>query len=715
MRTLHRSNGSYYLMTTPAGGADPDGFVEPDGGWTGALAEELAIRDATVDRGGLANAFKGHDPASGRPLDPRHARVSVGAIDCLFAAPKSVSVLHALASDEVGAIARQAHVRAVEGALGFLERNAAFVRRRGNLVEATGLLAAAFVHRTSRAPDPHLHTHLLVTNLGADGEGRWSAIDGRPLYAQAGAAGSLYRSALRREISDHLDIAWERRVEGFADLIGIPKSALRGFSQRSDEIDAELREISQWSRRSKEIAADRTRSAKQLDISYESLVRQWRERALDLGVARSTLTRLSTPAKRTAEIAHDDHTVLVRAVETSVSSFDRPFTRSELVRATAARLVEGARVDTVESTIDAELESASIVFADERIAFFNRARTGRFPSGMVEARYMTKEVAELVRERDNGLRAFVRSELTLDARSARAFERGGVVTPPTTAVYEFIQAAARAAQEDGRPIAAFAASRVGAAHLEALTGIEPEGLRTASALRDGSFVVLDDPGFAPIRGTADLVEFARCGRIAAVFLDRRADRTFVERDPSLSGFPGQLERFDVDGVRVVVASDLTRLAAETRRLRGVSRVSGREPLIVSARPASIADLVGGTIESGRLGRMFNAQARGEVFAVGPATVLVRALNEIPEERRTHVVVAPIEPGRDRRRFALGVAEPRSLRQALGRFPLGSRERGDWIARSEELDRTMRLDRSRSLARDLHQGARPRSREMSRDL
>ncbi|MGB9113356.1 MAG: MobF family relaxase, partial [Acidimicrobiales bacterium] len=327
LRTLHRSNGSYYLMTTPAGGADPDGLVEPDGRWTGSLAEEFAIGDAVVDRDGLVNAFKGRDPANGHPLDTRHARVSVGAIDCVFAAPKSVSVLHALGSDEVGAIVRQAHIRAVEGALGFLERNAAFVRRRGNLVEATGLLAAAFVHRTSRAPDPHLHTHLLVTNLGADGSGRWSALDGRPIYAQAGGAGSLYRSGLRREISDHLDIAWERRVEGFADLIGISKAALRGFSQRSDEIDAELQEIGQWSRRSKEIASDLTRSAKQLDVSYETLVRQWRERALDLGVARSTMTRLSTPSRSAAVAGRDDHRVLVRAVETSVSSFDRPFTR----------------------------------------------------------------------------------------------------------------------------------------------------------------------------------------------------------------------------------------------------------------------------------------------------------------------------------------------------------------------------------------------------
>ena len=51
-------------------------------------------------------------------------------------------------------------------------------------VNTTGLIAAAFDHRDSRAGDPNLHTHVAVSNkvraIGADGIPRWLALDGTP-------------------------------------------------------------------------------------------------------------------------------------------------------------------------------------------------------------------------------------------------------------------------------------------------------------------------------------------------------------------------------------------------------------------------------------------------------------------------------------------------------------------------------------------------------
>ncbi len=624
-----------------------------------------------------------------------------------------MSVLHALGSDEVSSIVRQAHERAVEGALGYLERHAAFVRRRGRLVDTGGLLAAAFVHRTSRAPDPHLHTHLLVANLGVDGEGRWSAIDSRPIYAHAGAVGSLYRSSLRRAISDRLDISWERRVEGFADLVGISKLALRGFSQRSDEIDAELREAHGSSRRAKDVAADRTRRPKQLEVNYETLVRQWRARAFDLGISRSTLTRLSSPSRGVQNVS-GSITDLARAVEASATSFDRPFTRGELVRATSARLVDGAAVEAVESVIDAELNRAPLVRADARVAYLSGPRSGRFPSGLVEARYMTREVADFVRERDDGLADLGCSARPFAAKDARAFERGGIVVPPTVAAYELVRTAARGAHEAGRPILAFAASRVGAAHLEAVTGIEPEPWTSAPTIPEGAFVVVDGPRFTPIRGTAKLVAFARSGRIAAVFLDG-AHGDPPRRDLVLAGDSGPLERFDVDGVRLVVAPDLTRLAFEARRVADVARANGREPIVVSARPGSIADLVGQTIDPTRLRGALGRHRCPEVIAVGAASVLSRAIVDVADGSRIHLVLSSI--GRDRvgRAAALGIAEPLGARRSLGRFPLGSKERARWISRSEARDRAMALDSARPFDRTPFDRPPRRAREIGRDL
>ena len=103
--------------------------------------------------------------------------------DLTFSAPKSVSVLFGLGDEEIRARVREAHDVAVSEAVGHLERSAAAVRRGhgGAIVEeASGLVAAAFRHRTSRAGDPQLHTHVLVANLGRGVEagGRRSTVGG---------------------------------------------------------------------------------------------------------------------------------------------------------------------------------------------------------------------------------------------------------------------------------------------------------------------------------------------------------------------------------------------------------------------------------------------------------------------------------------------------------------------------------------------------------
>ncbi|MGA8295830.1 MAG: MobF family relaxase [Acidimicrobiales bacterium] len=713
MKTLRRSNGAYYLKTTLAGGADPNGFVEPDGKWTGSLSQDLAIFESRVDAKGLVSAFKGLDPLLGRPLDPRHHRVEVAAIDCVFAAPKSVSVLHALGREGVSAVVRDAHERAVEGVLGYLERNAAFVRRQGNLVEATGLLAAAFVHRTSRAPDPHLHTHLLVTNLGRDHAGRFSAIDSRPFYAHVAAAGSLYRSGLRREISDRVGVVWERRAEGFSDILGISPAALRGFSQRSDDIEAELEHAHSSSRRAREVAADHTRPDKQLDVSYEVLVERWRQRALDLGVTGSSLDRVAARTRQDDRGSRQKDAELLRLVEESVGSFDRPFSRRELVRATSGRVVDGAPVETIESAVDAHLRDAPLVRSEARVAFFSRSGSGRFPSGVAETRFMTEEIAGLVRARDETLAALASTERRLDPDSARACVFGSLVLPSTTAAYEFVHMVAKAAHEDGRRVVSLAASRAGAAHLEAVTGVSPEPWKNAWTLPRGAFVVVDALAHAPLREAVDLLELARSRRIHAVFLDRLADGAELgpRAEPMGRSFP--LDRFEAHGVRVVVAPDLSELASEVRRLSVLARAQGRDPVVVSARPDSIEDLIGTSIEPRKLRRALEGRTSATVLVVGSARSLDRALTDVPDDRRIHLVLAPIG-GDVSRAAALGIAEPGAIRSSLGRYPLGSRDRARWMNRAEALERSVIVERPRTRDRaSFDRGSRRRDLGLER--
>ena len=129
------------------------------------------------------------------------------------------------------------------------------------LIEANGFIGAAFRHRTSRAGDPQLHTHVVVPNLVQGADGRWSAPDGRHLYAWKMTAGTLYRSALRAELAP-LGLAWDVRRNGLSELRDIPKAILRAFSKRRVDIEAAMDARGARRQRRAETAALATRQRK---------------------------------------------------------------------------------------------------------------------------------------------------------------------------------------------------------------------------------------------------------------------------------------------------------------------------------------------------------------------------------------------------------------------------------------------------------------------
>jgi hypothetical protein len=93
-------------------------------------------------------------------------------------APKSVSVLWAMGSPELRAKIEAAHDAAVQEAVDYLEENAAITRRGkgGKQREKAFLVVAIFEHSASRALDPALHSHALVTNLALREDGTWGTL-----------------------------------------------------------------------------------------------------------------------------------------------------------------------------------------------------------------------------------------------------------------------------------------------------------------------------------------------------------------------------------------------------------------------------------------------------------------------------------------------------------------------------------------------------------
>jgi len=191
----------------------------------------------------LGRLLAGEDPASGALLGRPIAEGGVAGFDLTFKAPKSVSILFGIGEPGLADALRGCHEAAVTDALGYLEREACRARRGHDGVigvQGEGFVAAAFQHRTSRAGDPLLHTHVVVANRTLGPDGRWTALDARPLFRHAKTAGFVYQARLRHEVSERLGLEWGEVGKGSAELAGFSRELVEHFSRRRAEIVAQL-------------------------------------------------------------------------------------------------------------------------------------------------------------------------------------------------------------------------------------------------------------------------------------------------------------------------------------------------------------------------------------------------------------------------------------------------------------------------------------------
>ena len=126
-------------------------------------------------------------------------------------------------------------------ALSFIERQALFTRQgrtgsgRSNV---TGLVAAAFTHRDSRAGDPDLHTHVAVANKVQTLDGRWLSIDGRVLFKATVAASETYNTALEQHLRDRLGVRFAERPDAdpgkrpVREIVGVEPALNERWSAR---------------------------------------------------------------------------------------------------------------------------------------------------------------------------------------------------------------------------------------------------------------------------------------------------------------------------------------------------------------------------------------------------------------------------------------------------------------------------------------------------
>jgi Ti-type conjugative transfer relaxase TraA len=401
---LARGQQDYYLNSVARGVEDYYiGAGEAPGYWLGGGSADLGLEGHVRERE-LTPVLEGRDPATGEVVTHRHHKARMPGFDLTFRAPKSVSLVHALGPKEASNEIINAHDSAVLLALDYLERHTA-VGRRGTdgviPIDTTGFVAAAFRHRTSRAGDPLLHTHVLVANLIHGDDGKWSALDGRLLYSHAKTAGYLYQAQLRKEIARRLGVEWTQVRNGTAEIEGIPRVAIDEFSRRRAEIEIRMEQRGERSARAAQVATLDTRRAKDHGVRPEGLQPEWEQRAEGVGLTRRDLKQVlgrSRTNYRPPTSALADELFGPEGLTRDASSF----TVREVIQALCERRGPGVSSAQIEKEANELLESDLVVrLSAAKSDFLLRSTSLRLGNGQVvpsvndATRYSTKEMLRL--------------------------------------------------------------------------------------------------------------------------------------------------------------------------------------------------------------------------------------------------------------------------------------------------------------------------------
>ncbi|MET8848617.1 MobF family relaxase [Amycolatopsis sp. NPDC004625] len=199
-------------------------------------------------------AHDGKDPADEKELkgwlaeQKQNLKSAVSGVEAVFSYDKTLSIAWAAASPagrkRIVGMARHAALDTVS----YMERNVAFTRR-GNMGEAqvdvNGITAAMFEHWDSRAGDPHLHFHVLISSkVQRSDDGEWTALDLRTMFAATVTASEYFDNRLR-DLFRGQGATWvQRGAEGVDmkrpvwQLEAVPVELVKLFSQRHRQFEA---------------------------------------------------------------------------------------------------------------------------------------------------------------------------------------------------------------------------------------------------------------------------------------------------------------------------------------------------------------------------------------------------------------------------------------------------------------------------------------------
>jgi|SRR5882724_1164320 len=242
----HLKTGDYYMEGRTVSGE-----------WIGAGAKKLNLSGITNEKDFL-NLCRNVNPQTGERLTQRSnaKRVTVDKngivheyanrrifFDFTISPPKSVSIA-ALVGNDKRII--EAHDKAIHAAMNEFESFAATrVRTDGqyDYRPTSNLVGAIFRHDTSRALDPHLHSHCILFNATFDAkENRWKALETCEMFPAQKFIENVYYHELVKSLQK-FGYRIQNNPRGDFEIEGVSPELVERFSKRHREIDEKTKEL----------------------------------------------------------------------------------------------------------------------------------------------------------------------------------------------------------------------------------------------------------------------------------------------------------------------------------------------------------------------------------------------------------------------------------------------------------------------------------------
>jgi Ti-type conjugative transfer relaxase TraA len=306
---------------------------EPPGIWHGTEAERLGV-GGEVNREEFLRLCEGYTKDGKEKLVQNAGKDSRRAgFDLTFSAPKSASVLWALSDDLTRKEIQDAQREAVKKALDYLEREAGYTRKGkgGEEHERCNLLFAMFEHGTSRAQDPHLHTHAVAINTTHREDGTTGALEPKEIFRHKMAAGAVYRAELSAQLEKRLGVEIEQGKKDTFEIAGVPHALAEEFSKRREVIlSAMEKEGAKGAARAAHFTV--TTREKKAHVARELLFDEWQEAGRAHGFSHEKVLAQTLPRLTDREL---EKSFTAEAAAQKITETQSYFSEKEFVRRVA--------------------------------------------------------------------------------------------------------------------------------------------------------------------------------------------------------------------------------------------------------------------------------------------------------------------------------------------------------------------------------------------